>query len=69
MTAPFCRTCAEALLGPAVVESVRRTVKEAPPLSTEQLVNLRALFESARASRGSEKPRPKPCGHDRTTSE
>ncbi|MGV9282177.1 hypothetical protein [Streptomyces sp. NPDC003730] len=43
------RAEAERLLGPVVVENVRREVEAAPPLSTEQREQLRAVFASARA--------------------
>lgn len=42
---------AERLLGPAVVESVRRSVAGAPPLRPEQREQIRAVFASARAVR------------------
>ncbi|MFC9681339.1 hypothetical protein [Streptomyces sp. NPDC056948] len=42
---------AERLLGPAVVETVRRQVDAAPPLRPEQREQVRAVFASARAMR------------------
>lgn len=63
MPKPFCRTCAETMLGPAVVEKARRIVNAAPPLRLEQAAHLRALFLSARAFRGPGEPQPKACGH------
>ncbi|PVD01304.1 hypothetical protein [Streptomyces sp. CS014] len=51
MSAPeFDRQAAERRLGPAVLADIRRLVDEAPPLSTEQLENLRSMFASARAA-------------------
>ncbi|MER7801190.1 hypothetical protein ABTX71_12750 [Streptomyces parvulus] len=46
------RAEAERLLGPAVVEAVRREVKDAPPLSTEQREQIRAVFAAAHAING-----------------
>lgn len=51
MTGRFSRAEAEKLLGPDVVEEIRREVAALPPLSTEQREQLRALFASARAIR------------------
>jgi hypothetical protein len=67
MTEPFCLTCADATLGPAAVEEIRRIVDAAPPFRPEQAAKIRAVFESARAIRDPEEPQRKPCGHDRPT--
>lgn len=48
MTAPFSREAAERLLGPAVVEEIRRQVDAAPSLRPEQRVQVRAVFATAR---------------------
>ncbi|MGW2210160.1 hypothetical protein [Streptomyces sp. NPDC001781] len=49
MSAPagFSRAAAERLLGPAVVDAVRRQVDAAPPLGPEQRARLRAVFVTA----------------------
>ncbi|MFE7236136.1 hypothetical protein ACFVAF_37090 [Streptomyces sp. NPDC057596] len=47
MTAPFSRAAAERLLGPAVVEEIRRQVDAAPPIRPEQRAHVRALFATA----------------------
>ncbi|MFI9168797.1 hypothetical protein [Streptomyces lincolnensis] len=47
----FSRAEAERVLGPAVVEKVRRVVDAAPPLRPELREQLRALFQSAREMR------------------
>lgn len=67
MTEPLCRTCIEALLGPAVMEKVRRIVDAAPALRPEQAEDIRAVFASERAIRGPEDPSPEPCGCGRAT--
>ncbi|MEU2402760.1 hypothetical protein ABZ609_00240 [Streptomyces rubiginosohelvolus] len=55
MSAPeFDRRAVERRLGPAVLADIRRLVDEAPPLSTEQLENLRSMFASARAAAASQ---------------
>jgi len=46
---PFNRAAVEARLGPAVVDTARRVVDEAPPLTPEQRAKLRAVFTSAPA--------------------
>ncbi|MFJ2717468.1 hypothetical protein [Streptomyces sp. NPDC087437] len=52
MTAPFSRAAAERLLGPAVVEEIRRQVDAAPPLRPEQRAHMRAVFATASPERG-----------------
>jgi len=47
----FSRAEAERRLGPAAVEAIRRAVDLAPPLTLEQLVTLRRIFQSARQLR------------------
>lgn len=47
----FSRAEAEQLLGPAVMEAIRRKVDAAPPLRPELREQLRAVFASARAMR------------------
>jgi hypothetical protein len=47
----FSRADAERLLGPAVVETVRRQVDAAPPLRPEMREHLRAVFASTRTTR------------------
>jgi len=63
MPPPFCRKCAAEILGPDIVAAARREAANAPPLNTEQRENLRALFASARATRGDKPAAAKNCRH------
>jgi hypothetical protein len=64
VTKPFCMQCTAELFGPEAMAAIERNVAEAPPFSAEQIVNLRAIFQSARASRAaSAPPQKKECGH------
>ncbi|MEU0372389.1 hypothetical protein ABZ070_19385 [Streptomyces sp. NPDC006283] len=50
MTSPvFDRATAERRLGPAAVKAIRECAAAAPPLTPEQGIALRALFEVPRA--------------------
>jgi hypothetical protein len=56
--------CTVELLGPEAMADIDRQVAQAPPLSAEQVVNLRALIQSARQSRVTPAPpQKKECGH------
>ncbi|MHC3392050.1 hypothetical protein ACLQ2E_21685 [Streptomyces lavendulocolor] len=48
MTAPFSRAAAAQRLGAAAVAAIQQSVKDAPPLRTEQREQIRAVFASAR---------------------
>ena len=47
--APFNRAAAEKRLGPAAVKAIRECVDAATPLTPEQGLALRVLFEASRA--------------------
>jgi hypothetical protein len=59
MTDPFCMACAAKLFGPEAMAVLEENVRNAPPISPEVRLKIRALFQSA-------PPRPpveKTCGH------
>ncbi|WP_432247671.1 hypothetical protein ACRAR1_06905 [Streptomyces sanyensis] len=58
MTAtPFDRAAAEQRLGPAAVRAIRECVDAATPLTPEQGLALRVLFEATRAPVNTPTPR------------